>query len=57
MGKVIEVGREVKNLKVGDRAVVPFTIACGSCFFCEKELPLPCQTSALIFQFPWLMIG
>ena len=29
-------GRECKNLKVGDRVVVPFTIACGRCFFCQK---------------------
>src|SRR3712207_2446327 len=29
MGEVVEVGREVKNLKVGDRVVVPFPIACG----------------------------
>ncbi len=45
MGQVIEVGREVKNLKVGDRVVVPFTIACGSCFFCEKELYSCCDTT------------
>ena len=31
MGEVVEVGREVKNLKVGDRVVVPFPIACGNC--------------------------
>src|SRR6188472_4480759 len=38
MGEVVELGREVKNLKVGDRVVVPFTISCGSCFFCKKGL-------------------
>lgn len=38
MGEVVEVGSNVKNLKVGDRVVVPFTICCGTCFFCEKEL-------------------
>ena len=36
MGEVVEVGSEVKNLKVGDRIVVPFAIACGNCFFCKK---------------------
>jgi len=34
MGEVVEVGTENKKLKVGDRVVVPFTIACGECFFC-----------------------
>src|SRR3954464_10816975 len=38
MGEVVEVGREVRNLKVGDRVVVPFPIACGNCFFCKKGL-------------------
>src|SRR6476661_2424903 len=38
MGEVVEVGSAVKNLKVGDRVVVPFTIACGECFFCKKGL-------------------
>jgi threonine dehydrogenase-like Zn-dependent dehydrogenase len=33
MGEVVEVGKEIKNLKVGDRVVVPFTIACGVCRF------------------------
>jgi threonine dehydrogenase-like Zn-dependent dehydrogenase len=33
MGEVVEVGSENKALKVGDRVVVPFTIACGQCFF------------------------
>ena len=38
MGEVVEVGKENTKLKVGDRVVVPFTIACGRCFFCEKQL-------------------
>jgi threonine dehydrogenase-like Zn-dependent dehydrogenase len=38
MGVVVEVGSSVKRLKKGDRVVVPFTISCGSCFFCEKKL-------------------
>jgi threonine dehydrogenase-like Zn-dependent dehydrogenase len=32
MGEVVEVGPAVSNLKVGDRVVVPFPIACGACF-------------------------
>ncbi|CAN5718193.1 zinc-dependent alcohol dehydrogenase [soil metagenome] len=45
MGIVIEVGAHVKNLKVGDRVVVPFTISCGTCFFCQKSLFSCCDTS------------
>jgi threonine dehydrogenase-like Zn-dependent dehydrogenase len=36
IGEVVEVGSEISNLKVGDRVVVPFTIACGKCFFCKR---------------------
>ncbi len=45
MGEVVEVGNEVKKLKVGDRVVVPFTIACGNCFFCGKGLWSLCDNS------------
>lgn len=45
MGEVVELGSDVKNLKVGDRVVVPFTIACGNCFFCKKECWSACDNS------------
>jgi threonine dehydrogenase-like Zn-dependent dehydrogenase len=45
MGEVVEVGNEVKNLQIGDRVVVPFTIACGQCFFCKKGLWSACDNS------------
>src|SRR5881398_236149 len=45
MGEVVEVGRENTKLRVGDRVVVPFTIACGRCFFCEKQLWSLCDNS------------
>jgi len=45
MGEVVELGRSVKNLKVGDRVVVPFTISCGACFFCERQLFSLCENS------------
>ena len=45
MGVVVEVGAAIKNLKVGDRVVVPFTISCGSCWFCKKSLYSLCDTS------------
>ena len=45
MGEVVELGKGVKNLNVGDRVVVPFPIACGNCFFCKKELYSCCENS------------
>lgn len=45
MGEIVEVGSAVKNLKSGDRVVIPFTIACGACFFCKKELWSLCDNS------------
>lgn len=45
MGEVVEVGPGNKKLKVGDRVVVPFTISCGSCFFCKQDLFSCCETS------------
>lgn len=45
MGEVMEVGSEVRNIKPGDRVVVPFTISCGSCFFCRKDLFSLCDNS------------
>ena len=45
MGEIVEVGSSVKNVKIGDRVVVPFTIACGSCFFCQKKLTSLCDNS------------
>lgn len=45
MGEVIEIGSAVKNLKKGDRVVVPFTISCGECFFCKKGMFSLCDVS------------
>lgn len=45
MGEVVEVGPEVRNLRVGDRVVVPSTIACGNCFFCKEKLWSLCDNS------------
>jgi threonine dehydrogenase-like Zn-dependent dehydrogenase len=45
MGEVVDVGREVKNLRVGDRVVVPFPIACGACAACDAELYSLCENS------------
>ncbi|HWA74041.1 MAG TPA: zinc-dependent alcohol dehydrogenase [Polyangiaceae bacterium] len=45
MGEVMEVGADIRELKVGDRVVVPFTIACGSCASCQRQLFSLCENS------------
>jgi len=45
MGEVVETGRGVQNLTVGDRVVVPFPIACGNCWACKHELYSVCENS------------
>ena len=43
MGEVVEVGSAVTKFKLGDRAVLPFTISCGECFFCQKSMYSLCD--------------
>jgi threonine dehydrogenase-like Zn-dependent dehydrogenase len=45
MGEIVDLGKDVKNLKIGDRVVVPFPIACGNCFFCQEKLYSVCENS------------
>jgi len=45
MGEVVEVGTGATKLAVGDRVVVPFTISCGRCFYCERSLWSLCDNS------------
>jgi threonine dehydrogenase-like Zn-dependent dehydrogenase len=45
MGEVVEVGKGVSNLQVGDRVVVPFPIACGACLACEREQYSLCENT------------
>ncbi|GAB3932880.1 zinc-dependent alcohol dehydrogenase [Kribbella albertanoniae] len=45
IGIVEETGSAVTNLSAGDRVVVPFQIACGSCFMCEHDLQTQCETT------------
>lgn len=45
MGEIVEVGPDVRKLRVGDRVVVPFNIACGGCFFCLRGMWSLCDNS------------
>ncbi|SES68561.1 glutathione-independent formaldehyde dehydrogenase [Nitrosospira multiformis] len=45
MGTVVDAGSGVTALRKGDRVVVPFVIACGQCFFCERQLYAACETT------------
>jgi threonine dehydrogenase-like Zn-dependent dehydrogenase len=45
MGEVVELGPAVRNLSIGERVVVPFPIACGNCFFCQKGMFSLCENS------------
>ena len=45
MGEIAALGSAVTSLKVGDRVVVPFAIACGRCFFCKASLTSLCDNS------------
>ncbi len=45
MGEVVALGKEVSNVRIGDRVAVPFTIACGSCFFCKSDLWSLCDNT------------
>jgi threonine dehydrogenase-like Zn-dependent dehydrogenase len=45
MGEVVDVGSAVKNLRVGDRVVNPFPIACGNCLLCKEGLFSLCENS------------
>jgi S-(hydroxymethyl)glutathione dehydrogenase/alcohol dehydrogenase len=45
MGIVEEAGSEVRNVKKGDRVIVPFPVSCGHCWYCEHGLWSQCDNS------------
>ena len=56
MGEVVELGRAVSNLSIGDRVVVPFPIACGRCEQCQRGMHSLCENSnpnALMAEKMW----
>jgi threonine dehydrogenase-like Zn-dependent dehydrogenase len=47
MGEVVEVGKDIKSLRKGDRVMSPFTVSCGNCFYCNMGLTCRCIKSQL----------
>lgn len=45
IGEIVDIGSSVENVKVGDKVMVPFNIACGKCAFCRQELYGCCHES------------
>ena len=57
MGEVVELGRDVKNLEVGDRVVVPFDISCGNCEACQMGNFSCCENSNPTGWMPEKLMG
>jgi threonine dehydrogenase-like Zn-dependent dehydrogenase len=57
MGEIVEVGKGVTNLKKGDRIVVPFDIACGDCWFCQRQLYSCCDRTNRDAKAARMMMG
>jgi len=52
-GEVTEIGSSVKNHKLGDHVVMPFTVSCGACFYCKRGFSSRCE-KCLLFGCPLL---
>jgi len=53
-GRIVEIGRAVRNFCVGDRVMSPFTTSCGRCFYCRCGLTCRCEQGQL---FGWVSGG
>ncbi|RYG23837.1 glutathione-dependent formaldehyde dehydrogenase [bacterium] len=45
MGEIVEIGKDVKQFRIGDRVIIPFPIACGCCFFCSFGMTSACDNT------------
>ena len=54
VGTVVDVGSDVRDIRVGDRVFTPFTTSCGECFFCQRGLTARCARGEL---FGWVEDG
>jgi len=57
MGEVVDTGREVRNVKKGDRVVIAFPIACGVCFSCHRKMYSVCENSNPNAEIAEAMLG
>lgn len=57
MGIVVDVGNDVTKLGIGDRIVVPFPIACGSCWYCQQAMYTLCDNSNPNAEIPEMLYG
>ncbi len=54
MGEIVELGKDVNNISIGDRVVSAFSTSCGHCYFCREGLTSRCQASQV---FGWVQHG
>ena len=54
LGEIVEIGAGVRDFRVGDRVVAPFSTSCGHCFYCARGLTARCLQGQL---FGWIQEG
>lgn len=48
VGEIIQLGNKVKNFSIGDIVAIPFSVACGNCFYCKEYMSARCKYSQLL---------